>query len=107
LDEAKSDKSELDSLKKFTMKSLNSNNADINLEGFDNLQDFTKRLTTIEKNLQNCVSKNDRKVIDKDIKNLNILIEQINKNKLPKLDVVLDNHAEEIMKINNLLSDIE
>lgn len=89
------------------MKSLNSNNADINLEGFDNLQDFTKRLASIEKNLENCVFKNDRKVIDKDIKNLSILIEQINKDKLPKVDAIINNHAEEIIKINNSISVIE
>jgi len=46
-------------------------------------------------------------VIDKDIKDLSLLIEQINKNKLPKIDVIIDNHAEEIIKINNLIKDIE
>jgi len=89
------------------MKSLNSNNADLNVEGFDNLQDFTKRLIAIENNMENCVFKKDRKVIDKDIKDLSLLIEQINKNKLPKIDVIIDNHAEEIIKINNLIKDIE
>lgn len=89
------------------MKSLSSNNGDINVEGFDNLQDFTKKLASIENNLDNCVTKNDRRVIDKDIKDLSMLIEQINKNKLPKIDAILDNHAEEIIKITNLISNIQ
>lgn len=66
----KADKTDLDALKKFMMTALNSNTGDVNMEGLDQLQDLIKRLTKIEASITNFITKEDKKVIENDLKEI-------------------------------------
>jgi hypothetical protein len=70
LDDLKADKTDLDALKKFMMTALNSNTGEVNMEGLDQLQDLIKRLTKIEASITNFMTKDDKKVIENDLKEI-------------------------------------
>lgn len=70
LDEIKADKADLEALKKFVMTALNNNSGDVNIEGLDQLQDLIKRLGKMEEDLNNKVTKDQKIVIDNDLKEL-------------------------------------
>jgi len=70
LDDVKADKADLEALKKFVMTALNNNSGDVNIEGLDQLQDLIKRLSKMETELNNKVTKDQKIVIDNDLKEL-------------------------------------
>jgi len=70
LDDVKADKADLEALKKFVMTALNNNSGDVNIEGLDQLQDLIKRLSKMEAELNNKVTKDQKIVIDNDLKEL-------------------------------------
>jgi len=53
------------------MTALNNNSGDVNMEGLDQLQDLIKRLSKLEQVMSNLVTKDEKTVIDKEIKELN------------------------------------
>jgi len=70
LDDVKADKADLEALKKFVMTALNNNSGDVHIEGLDQLQDLIKRLSKMEAELNNKVTKDQKIVIDNDLKEL-------------------------------------
>jgi hypothetical protein len=70
LDDVKADKADLEALKKFVMTALNNNSGDVNIEGLDQLQDLIKRLSKLEAEINNKVTKDQKIVIDNDLKEL-------------------------------------
>jgi len=52
------------------MTALNNNSGDVNIEGLDQLQDLIKRLSKIEAEINNKVTKDHKIVIDNDLKEL-------------------------------------
>ena len=66
----KADKTDLDALKKFMMTALNSNTGDVNMEGLDQLQDLIKRLTKIVASITNFITKENKNVIENDLKEI-------------------------------------
>jgi len=70
LDDVKADKADLEALKKFVMTALNNNSGDVNIEGLDQLQDLIKRLSKMEAEINNKVTKDQKIVIDNDLKEL-------------------------------------
>jgi len=56
------------------MTALNNNSGDVNMEGLDQLQDLIKRLSKLEQTTSNFVTKDEKVVIDKEIKELNKVI---------------------------------
>lgn len=70
LDDVKADKADLEALKKFVMTALNNNSGDVNMEGLDQLQDLIKRLSKLEELISNLVTKDQKMVIDNDLKEL-------------------------------------
>lgn len=60
LDDVKADKADLEALKKFVMTALNNNSGDVNIEGLDQLQDLIKRLSKMEAELNNKVTKDQK-----------------------------------------------
>lgn len=70
LDDVKADKADLEALKKFVMTALNNNSGVNNIEGLDQLQDLIKRLSKMEAEINNKVTKDQKIVIDNDLKEL-------------------------------------
>lgn len=52
------------------MTALNNNSGDVNMEGLDQLQDLIKRLSKLEELISNLVTKDQKMVIDNDLKEL-------------------------------------
>lgn len=52
------------------MTALNNNSGDVNMEGLDQLQDLIKRLGKLEALISNLVTKDQKIVIDNDLKEL-------------------------------------
>lgn len=99
LDDVKADKADLEALKKFMMTALNNNSGDVNMEGLDQLQDLIKRLGKVETAIQNLVTKEQKIVIDNDLKEIWKIVNYIRNDKIPKMDIVFETHAEDIEKL--------
>jgi len=101
LDEIKADKSELEALKKFVMSALNngSSTGDVNMEGFDQLNDLIKRLTKIESAMTNFITKEDKRVLENDLKEVWKVLNYVRNDKIPKMDVTIETYAEDIEKL--------
>jgi len=101
LDEIKADKSELEALKKFVMSALNngSSTGDVNMEGFDQLNDLIKRLTKIESAMTNFITKEDKRVLENDLKEVWKVLNYVRNDKIPKMDVTIETQSEDIEKL--------
>lgn len=81
------------------MTALNNNSGDVNMEGLDQLQDLIKRLGKLEALISNLVTKDQKIVIDNDLKELWKIVNYIRNDKIPKMDVIFQTHSDEIEKL--------
>jgi len=83
------------------MSALNngSSTGDVNMEGFDQLNDLIKRLTKIESAMTNFITKEDKRVLENDLKEVWKVLNYVRNDKIPKMDVTIETHAEDIEKL--------
>jgi len=83
------------------MSALNngSSTGDVNMEGFDQLNDLIKRLTKIESAMTNFMTKEDKRVLENDLKEVWKVLNYVRNDKIPKMDVTIETHAEDIEKL--------
>lgn len=83
------------------MSALNngSSTGDVNMEGFDQLNDLIKRLTKIESAMTNFITKEDKRVLENDLKEVWKVLNYVRNDKIPKMDVTIETYAEDIEKL--------
>lgn len=81
------------------MTALNSSSGEVNMEGLDQLQDLIKRLTKIEVAMNNFMTKEDKKVIENDLKEVWKVLNYVRNDKIPKMDTIIENHSDDIEKL--------
>jgi len=83
------------------MSALNngSSTGDVNMEGFDQLNDLIKRLTKIESAMTNFITKEDKRVLENDLKEVWKVLNYVRNDKIPKMDVTIETQSEDIEKL--------